>query len=344
MATLKEIAECTGYSITTISRVLNNDPTMSVSDTTRSAILEAAGKLRYSVSAKQRRGQAGAQTVRRFAIAQMLSPVEQLSDPYYLYLKNYAEQRCFDLEYSVVHLTEQRGNYLLPSADPIDGVLAIGIFSEVQVEALFRLSRNLVFLDSSPDDLKYDAVVLNFRLGVEQALDYLLRNGHTQIGFLGPDCKLDQKKRPAPEVRRQYFIEYMKRKELFSPTLLLDTVMDAKNARRAVEKRMQSQEPMPTALLAANEECAIGAIGTLHAHGLHVPQDMSVISFNDTPLSALVDPPLTSVSTHVEEMSHVAIEMLIRRIAGDTIDIPIKIMVPPSLIVRESVKNLLSSV
>ena len=86
MATLKELSEHTGYSITTISRVLNNDPTMSVSDATRAAILEAAGALNYKKpSPRQRRDAAGHLC---FAVAEMLSPVEQLKDPYYLYLKN----------------------------------------------------------------------------------------------------------------------------------------------------------------------------------------------------------------------------------------------------------------
>ena len=87
MATLKELSEHTGYSITTISRVLNNDPTMSVSDATRAAILEAAGALNYKKpSPRQRRDAAGHLC---FAVAEMLSPVEQLKDPYYLYLKNH---------------------------------------------------------------------------------------------------------------------------------------------------------------------------------------------------------------------------------------------------------------
>ena len=70
---------------------------------------------------------------------------------------------------------------------------------------------------------------------------------------------------------------------------------------------------------------------------MSIPRDLSIISFNDTPLSALTDPPLTSVSTHVEAMSATAVDLLTRRASGQLPDIPLKIVVPPSLISRESV-------
>ena len=337
MATLKELAEYTGFSIATISRVLSNDPTMSVTDTTRAAILEAAGKLHYKSTSKVRRARAGQNNAFRFAIAEMLSPAEQLADPYYLYLKNYAEQRCRDLGYSVTHLIEQSGTYRMSTPEEIDGVLAIGIFSEMQITALSGLSRNLVFLDSAPDELRFDSVVLNFRLGVEQSLDYLLARGHRHIGFLGPDRKLDQKKRPAPEVRRQYFIAYMQQKGFYEPELLFDARMRAVDAREALSARIVAGGPLPTALMAANEEAAIGAVSALRENGLRVPQDMSIISFNDTALSTLTDPPLTSVSTHVEAMSATAVELLAHRVSAAGERLPLKIVVPPTLIERESV-------
>lgn len=337
MATLKELAKYTGFSITTISRVLNNDPTMNVSDSTRATILEAAGKLQYKTVSKPHKTRHARAAV-HFAIAEMLSPVEQLSDPYYLYLKNFAEQHCFDMGAEVIHANERDGVYRLPASSAIDGVLAIGIFSEQQIDALSTLHQNLIFLDSSPDETRFDSVVLNFQLGVEQALDYLLARGHRHIGFIGPNHKLDQRKRPAPEVRRQYFCTYLEKKGLFNPQYLLDTPMDAKSARAALLSYLSSGAPLPTALLAANEEAAIGAAGALRAAGLHVPNDVSIISFNDTPLSALTDPPLTSISTHVKTMSAAAVNLLLQRAAtSPSYPIPLKIVVPPMLNERESV-------
>lgn len=338
MATLKELAEYTGYSITTISRVLNNDPTMSASDSTRSAILEAAGALNYKKPTGRQRHEA--RTKLCFAVAEMLSPVEQLEDPYYLYLKNHAMQHCMDMGNTAVPLLEQNGAYQLAGAESIDGILAIGIFSEEQIASLSALHHNLVFLDSAPDELRFDSVVINFKLGVEQAIDTLIAHGHRKIGFLGPYRKLDERKRPAPEVRRQYFIEYMKKQGIFQEDFLFEAKMTAAAALQTLRERIQSGSVLPTALLAANEEAAFGAIRALHETGLRVPEDLSVISFNDTPLSELTDPPLTSISTHVESMSRVAVELLIQRTRGMGGDIPLKIVVPPTLTERASVSDI----
>lgn len=341
MATLKELAEYTGFSITTISRVLNNDPTMNVSDSTRSAILEAAGKLHYKTSRTASRNRTGRGRQMRIGLAEMLSPLEQLDDPYYLYLKNYSLQHFSDAGCTVIPLSWNEESYMPAGPEKLDGILAIGIFSDAQTNSLASLSPNLVFLDSAPDELQFDSVVLNFQLGVEQAVDYLISHGHREIGFLGPSRKLDQKKRPAPEVRREFFIQSMKVRGLFRSEYMLDaSPMTSAASRKYLTERLKEGGPMPTAILAANEEAAIGAAGALRSSGLSIPMDLSIISFNDTPLSALTDPPLTSISSHVDAMSATAVQILLQRISGQAPEIPLKVMVPPTLIVRESVRTL----
>lgn len=338
MATLKELSEYTGFSITTISRVLNNDPTMNVSDATRSKILQAAGELQYKKPNIKPR--VIKENNMCFAVAEMLSPAEQLEDPYYLYLKNHAAQRMQDMGCVMVQTIFSDLKYEIVGTEKINGVLAIGIFSETQIEALQTLSKNIVFLDSSPDELKFDSVVLNYRLGVEQAVDVLISAGHTKIGFIGPDRKLDQRKRPAPEVRRQYFIDYMKAKGLFNEDLLLEAKMTAKEAHDRVTKHLKSDKEMPTAIITANEEAAFGAMRAFREAGIKVPKDISIISFNDTPLSQLTEPPLTSISTHVEAMSQTAVDLLIMRAKEQERTIPLKIVVPSSLVERESVSKI----
>ena len=74
--------------------------------------------------------------------------------------------------------------------------------------------------------------------------------------------------------------------------------------------------------------------------GIKVPKDISIISFNDTPLSELTEPPLTSISTHVEAMGQTAVDLLIRRAKEPEKVIPIKIVVPSSLVERESVSKI----
>ena len=208
-----------------------------------------------------------------------------------------------------------------------------------QIAQLLDISPNIVFVDSSPDERRFDSVVLNFRLGVEQALDYLLYKGHRKIGFLGPAYKLDQKKRPALEARRQYFIDYMKNAGLYDEHLIIDTGLSAKDGSAQIRKWLEQKDHIPTALLAYNEESAITAVSNLREVGLRIPEDVSVISFNDTPLSILTEPPLTSVTAHLEVMGEMAVKMLLDRL-DDPQHLPYKIVLPPTLAVRDSVVDI----
>ena len=338
MATLRELAERTGYSPATISRILTGDPSLSVTPEARRKVLEEAGRLNYSAT-RSRRGRTP-KGVLRVGLAEMLTPVQQLDDPYYLYLSSFVRQVCQDRRYTLVPLERRAGGFAPPEGQRLDGVAAVGLFTPPEIDGLAQASPNLVFLDSSPFESRFDSVVLNYELGISLALEHLTGLGHRRIGFVGPVYKLDDRRQRAPEVRRQLFSRLMEERGLLDPGLLLDCPMEVEAAAREVGALLASGAPLPTALLCANEESAIGAIRALGEAGLSAPGDLSVVSFNDTPRSALVDPPLTSVSTHVEEMARVAIGMLSERafLPGKEPArvLPLKAVVPPSLVVRES--------
>lgn len=336
MATIRDLAKHTGFSVTTISRVLNNDPTLNVTDNTRVAILEAADELHYTLP-KTRRSHKNRPV--HIAIVEMMSLKEQLSDPYYLYLKNYVVRNCMERGCNVSYLFEQSGKYQMLEKIPLDGILVIGIFSEQQIAQLQEISPSIVFVDSAPDEQRFDSVVLNFKLGVEQALEYLISKGHQKIGFLGPAYKLDQKKRPALEARRQYFKEYMEKIGLYDERWMVDTGLAAEERRAQMESWLEPGSERPTAFLAYNEESAITAVSSLRGMGNRIPEDISIISFNDTPLSILIEPPLTSVTAHLEAMGEVAVKMILDRIEEPQ-HLPYKLVLPPTLTERSSVAEI----
>lgn len=338
MATLKELADRTGYSAATISRILSGDPSLSVTEEARRRVLEEAGRLNYSAT-RSRRGRAP-KALLRLGLAEMLSPAQQLEDPYYLYLSGFVRQGCLDRKFVCVPLERRGERWLSPAGEVLDGIAAVGIFPPSQIEALAELSPNLAFLDSSPFESRFDSVVLGYELGISLALDHLMSLGHRRVGFLGPEFKLDDRRQRAPEVRRQLFLQLMERRGLAGQAVLLESPMEAPAAADAVRRLLALGGLLPTALLCANEEGAIGALLALREAGLDVPGDLSVVSFNDTPRSALVDPPLTSVSAHAEEMARAALRLLAERAAPQGREpvrtLPVKVVVPPTLAVRAS--------
>ena len=340
--TLKTLAEHTGFSIATISRVLNNDPTVTVSEETRRMIFDTAHKLGYT-GGSGRRSQRIVTDTMVIGIAEMLSPAEQMTDPYFLYLKNFVEQTCFEQKLQTVTLREDADGYHALSPSGVDGIIAIGYFSDQQIASLQYLSRNITFLDSSPNELLYDSVVLNFELGIHQALDYLRSLGHARIGFLGPKRLGDEHRRIVQEPRRRYFEHYMREAGLYRGELVIEVPM---RDQLAVEEeffmriRTWSPQTIPTAVVAVNEECAIGVIHALRRLQQQVPEDMSIVSFNDTVMSSVVEPALTSISPHLDYMAATAVRLVQQRASTPAHQperrFPQKVVIPPTLTVRRS--------
>ena len=336
MATLKELAQRTGYSPATISRILSGDPALSVSDEARQRVLEEAGRLNYAAT-KSRRGRAP-KSLLRVGLAERLTPRQQLDDPYFLYLGSLVRRHCLEQRYVCLPIPALGDSYLPPEGEGLDGIVAVGEFSPAQVETLASFSLNTVFLDASPDESRFDAVVLNYELGIRQALELLWDFGHENIAFLGPDHRRYSSS-PAPEARRESYLFLMARRGLGEHVSILDCPMEVEAAARAVRAALEGGK-CPTALLCANEDCAVGAVRALKDAGRSTPADCSVVSFNDTPRSALLDPPLTSVSAPVEEMVRTALRLLVQRAAVGGKEpvrtLPQKAVLPPTLVCRES--------
>lgn len=343
MATLKELSERTGYSTATISRVLNGDASFSVPEEVKRRILEEADKANYHET-RSRRGRTP-KSLLRIGVAEMLTPAQQLNDPYYLYLGNYVRQGCIDKKYVRIPLEPRGEGFALPRNEKLDGIVAIGYFSIAQIDSLSKLSQNVVFIDSSPFESKFDSVVVGYELGVSLALEFLVKLGHRQIGFVGPVWKYNDRRQDALEVRRQLFIKRMEARRKYDPALMIDCTMDIGATVEAWSKYLAEGKPLPSAVLCANEENAVGTLNYLQQQGFSIPEDISVVSFNDTPRSELVSPSLTSISINTKEMAETALRMLAERaqISGKepVRALPLKVIVPPSIVVRNSTRKVL---
>lgn len=338
MATLKEIAERTGYSPATISRILSADPTLSVTEDARRAVLEAAGQLNYSQT-KSRRGR-NPKVVLRLGLADMLTPTQQLDDPYYLYLSNHVKQGCAEKKYALTSLERRNDLFVAPDGEPLDGILAVGLLTTKQIESLAAITPNIVFLDSSPFESRFDSVVPGYDLGISLAMEHLTQLNHRKIGFVGPTFKYNDRRQSALEVRRKIFCNLMEQRGLLDEAVFVECPMELNPTIHAWKDFLKSGKELPTAVICANEDNAMGTVQCLLQEGFSLPRDLSVVSFNDTPRSALLTPSLTSVSINAEEMANVALRLVYERAAlpdrQPIRSIPLKVVVPPSLVVRQS--------
>ena len=185
MATIKEIADYVGVSSGTVSRVLNHDSTISVSDETKMKIFDAAEQLQYK-TIKQRKSESKEKITKlRVGIVEMYNHQQQLQDPYYLLLRSVVDRECFDKGIEVVNIYKGDDGYKFIGDEELNGIISIGKFTKGEVNMMSKISDNIVFLDSSPDDHKYDSVKINFKLAINEGLDYLVKLGHKEIGYIG---------------------------------------------------------------------------------------------------------------------------------------------------------------
>lgn len=336
MATLKEIANIVGVSVGTVSRVLNNDSTISVGDETKIKIFNVAEEMQYK-TLKQRKSNDKIKSNKfRVGIVEMYNPKEQLEDPYYLLLRSVVDKECFENEIEVVNLYKDQGEYRFIGEEDISGIIAIGKFDEKEIKSLNKLSENIVFLDSSPDDIKYDSVKINFKLGTYMALEYLMKLGHREIGYIGSFKTLDDYKGKSEDKRLEFYKDYMKKNKIYNEEFTLDTKdVTSMDGYITMKKFIEENKKMPTAFFVGTDTIATGVLRALYENNINVPKDISIIGFNDLIASQHTIPPLTTVRVHIENLASAAVNLIIERITKGRKYCK-KVVIPSELIVRKS--------
>ncbi len=326
MATIKDIAEKAGVSIATVSRVLNYDASLSVSDDTKKKIFEIAEALSYKKRPSKKSPSA------RLGTLLWYTEKEELNDLYYMSIRLGIEQRCEQLGiktanfYSSIESMKQ---------EEFQGIIAVGKFSTTQVNELSKMAEHLVFVDSNPDEDVYDAVMIDFEKATRTVMKHFTQNGHTNIGYVGGREEYKDHSAEIEEIREKTFKNYLSEANLLDKSNLYIgsfTVEDGyKLMKRAIEEK---GDALPTAFFAANDLIAIGALRALNEAKIEVPDRVSLIGVNDISVSKYVFPPLSTVKVHTEVMGETAVDTILERIEGR--QIAKKIFITTKLIIRKT--------
>lgn len=174
----------------------------------------------------------------------------------------------------------------------------------------------------------FDSVSSGIHSGIVEAVDYLKKLGHTQIGFIGEIHT---------PIKRQFFMDALKVNALTAQERFIWT----SNKRfeeigyEAVGKMLQSED-RPTAIIAAYDEIALGAIHALQNNGMCVPQDVSVIGINNIPFSAYFSVPLTTIQTYRQEKISLIVNLLLDKIKSGNRGMIQHISIQSELIIRDT--------
>jgi LacI family transcriptional regulator len=334
MATIKEIAQKANVSIATVSRVLNYDPGISVADETRKRIFEVAQQLNYK-TLRQRSGIAVKERY-RVGLVNWYSDQEEMLDPYYLAIRLGIERECFQRKMDLVKLyMEPKGNSDSKDwpGESLDGMIAIGRFEKEDLNRFPIGLGNIVFVDSSPDDNRFDSVVIDLRKSVSEVVDYLIGLGHETIGYIGGHNKVNNKR--VRDEREKVFMENLAAHGLFDAELVFTGNHLYSEDGYKLMKKALSGNKVPTAFFIENDSMAVGALRALHEAKMQIPHDISIIGYNDIAIAEFLQPPLTTVKVHMEHMGETAVELLADRLVAKR-EIAKKIVLPTRLKIRES--------
>ena len=318
MATLSKISSMTGLSVATVSRILNNDLSLSVKDETRKKVLEVAEKLEYKVKERNE------SKLFNFDVVFTYDEALEITDPYYLSIRISIIRECQNLK---IHLNKFY-NFNTYKESNSDGLLAVGYFSKEQKKILSKNVENIFFIDTDTYPY-YDCIIPDLSAISKTMIDYFISRKHKTIGYIGArdfDNIVDE--------REDAFISYAKIHNIFdNKYLYIGKFSSASGYEMA--KKMLSEKNIPNALFIANDSIAIGVLKALNEYNISIPSQIEIISINDIPSSSFTYPALTTVKISSDFMGSQAVRLLRDRILSKR-KIPIKVIVPFSIIFRET--------
>ncbi|MGL5676933.1 MAG: LacI family DNA-binding transcriptional regulator [Cellulosilyticaceae bacterium] len=327
MATIKDIANQAGVSIATVSRVLNLDTTLNVSDDTRKRIFEVSEALDYTPS-KSRKAK---RTTYSFGIIHWYTEEEQLQDPYYLSIRIGVEKHCQkqNIPFRLLHL-----NDLTTNISDIHGIIAIGKFGTSELSKIHALDKPTLFVDSSPNPQCYDSVLVDFESGIKEALSYLYELGHRKIAYIGGSEYVDNGSEVYSDPRETTFKNFMNALGLLEEKWMLKDLYTPDSAYNLMHQLL-GEKDLPTAVFIASDPMAIGAYKALSEKGLRIPEDMCIIGFDDIQTARYLVPSLTTIKAYTELMGTTAVDTLIEKLENKRA-ICKKVLLPTFLIKRDS--------
>ncbi|MBB1577430.1 MAG: LacI family DNA-binding transcriptional regulator [Propionibacterium sp.] len=316
---MSDLAESAGVSISTVSRVLNGKP--GIREDTRQAVLQAMTDLGYSREKLQQRS----------GVIGLVVP--ELSNPSF---PAFAER--LDAIFQTGHRT------VITAAGPsgtneatciitlldlgVDGVISISgaaADTEADLAPYLRLAEAgvpTVFINGHTTQLDSVFVNCSDAEAVTASVTHLRSLGHERIGLaVGPARFLPTQRKSAAFLGLGFSQDSIER-----------TIFTAEGGRVAAGKLLDAGH---TAIICGSDLMALGVIREAHSRGMRVPGDLSVIGFDDSPLMAFTDPPLTTVRQPVQAMCEAAVSGLVRAMDGNTPD-GTELVFRPDLIIRQS--------
>lgn len=334
--TIKDVARTAGVSVTTASVVLNGRPTaIPVSDKTRRRVLAASAGMDY-------RPNPFARSLRTGRSRTLGLLVTTIADPFTGEVTQSMDQAARERGYRTLLMLTGLGLSTVgqpasgahPGQGFVDGALLVGfqLVGYAPFPGVAARHRGMITAIANDPDLPSFTMDMDARHGVHAALRHLCELGHRRLAMIYDARHL------AMHTRRAAFDEFIRDTGLPALPGAIGAAESGYYEDGAVstERLLALPEP-PTAIFAANDQLAIGALHAAWRRGLRVPNDLSIVGFDDIPMARYLTPPLTTMRQPMEEMGRRTTNALIDLLEGHAAPSPVAdLVLRPELIIRDS--------
>jgi LacI family transcriptional regulator len=330
MANLKDIAKLTGVNVSTVSRALNGSK--GISNNTKNEILRVAKEINY-IPDQAARALVGKSTKTIGVILQ------EIGSDYYTKLLGYIEEQLRNNGYSMImgftnsNFSVETQYLNIFARRKVDGIILAGfMFKELgeYLDGMRKIRETpMTLIQTNIEYPNYDYIMVDEKYGFDMVIRHLKELGHKKIGFLfdeisaiirmqslkdaviGNDLKFDQK-----------FVKAGKERFELGGYLQM--------------KDMLKQNELPTAVVASYDHLAIGAMKAIYEAGLRIPEDISLVGYDDIRECEYLITPLTTVSPPIKVMTELGVKLLLEKIENKDKPVIQHISLKPELILRET--------
>jgi LacI family transcriptional regulator len=325
--TIQDVARAAGVSVSTVSRVLNDKD--DVAPETYERVQGVIQQLGYTSSLAAR-----SMRSRRTNVIGLFMP--DVGDPFSIQVMKGVNQAIVKLDYDLIIYTsgsiktrstgEREQHYV----SLLNGTIADGIILVTPAATSFSTTAPVVAVDPNNESPDCPSVISTNHAGAMTAMKYLIELGHRRIGFIGGRRDLQSARR-----RRQGYVDALAQAAIPLDDALMEEGDFSTGTGRLCSKRLLLLPEPPTAIFAANDQSAFGVMEAAQEAGLRIPEDLSVMGFDNIPETTYIDPRLTTVDQFISRMGSVATEMLISLIRGKGLEGD-QHKIGTELVVRES--------
>jgi len=334
MATLKDIAEIAGVNVSTVSKALRDSSDLN--EETKLRIMKIAKDIGYKYNIVKRK-----KNNNDLGTIGVICP--EITSNYYSQIVSTLEKEIKNEGFFCIicftNFDNENEKYYLKSLynAGVQGIIFISEsldLNDILNEYKKNTSIPLVLIAQNTETQDFDCIKIDDEYGVKLAVEYLIKSGHKEIGYIG-----DELSNPRFEI----FINVMQANKLKVNKKWIQVSEERfEKCGYDLMCNILKNDELPTAILGAYDDIAIGAIKAIHDKGLNVPNDISVVGIDNVRVASYYYPELTTIAGPIEEMGKIAVKLLFKKVKDSEYKVVQNVKLTPMLVERRSVKSLSS--